>query len=164
MEKQLVSRSDVTTVLVLFLIIAVLGFLAAGFFVRDYSRARASHVWPVVEGIVLSRRPEDGGRVRYVYSYRGRTYEAHRERVFSAQFLKAPSQEFTPGAIMDVYVNPADPEFSVLYPGGATAAFVVFSLLSGLVVFIGVGGIVWTLSDGAAGAGRQFFQIRTFRA
>ena len=142
------SRSDVTFVLVFFFALAIIGIVAGGFFVRDYARARASVGWPVVEGVVLSRLEGDAARVRYVYSFAGRSYQSKRERVFSARFTNTSTRDYAPGEAVDVYVNPANPAFAVLEPGGAGLAFVIFSFLSGLCVFVGVGGVIWTFSDG----------------
>lgn len=142
------SRSAITYVLVLFVTLAIVGVLAGGFFVKDYARARASLSWPSTEGVVLSDLKGDSARVRYVYAFAGRSYQSKRERVFLAQFMKVSSRNYQPGDTVTVYVNPADPSFSVLLPGGAGIAFVVFSVLSGVLIFIGIGGIIWTFSDG----------------
>lgn len=149
MQEILKSRSEVTIVLVFFICLAILGVIAGGFFVQDYARARASAAWPIVDGVVLSNLEGDGARLRYVYLVDGKSYESSRERVFSARFLKSAARDYAPGETIEVYVNPKDHGFSVLQPGGAGAAFIFFSLLSGLCVFFGVGGVVWTLSQGA---------------
>ena len=150
MQEILKNRSEVTVVLVFFFCLAILGVIAGGFFVRDYARARASAAWPIVDGVVLSDIAGDSARLRYVYLIDGRSHVSSRERVFSARFLKSPARDYAPGETVQVYVNPRDHSFSVLQPGGAGAAFIVFSILSGLCVFFGVGGVVWTLSEGAA--------------
>ena len=150
MQESLKNRSEVTVVLVFFFSLAILGVAAAGFFVRDYAYARASAAWPVVEGIVLSDIEGDGARLRYVYVVDGNSYESNRERVFSARFLKSSQPNYQPGDTIEVYVNPENPAFAVLQPGGAGLAFIFFSLLSGLCVFFGVGGVVWALVEGAA--------------
>lgn len=150
MEDPLKKRLDVTVVLILFFTLAIIGVAAAGFFVRDYSMARGSASWPTVNGVVLSRLEGAAARPRYVYSFDGKSYESNRVRVFTARFMKPSAHDLAPGDTVSVYVNPKKPSFSVLQPGGAGAAFVFFSLVSGLCVFLGVGGIVWTLSEGAA--------------
>ena len=150
MHKSLRNRSEVTVVLVFFFALAIIGVAAAGFFVRDYAYARASAAWPVVDGVVLSDLEGDTARLRYVYLVDGKTYESHRERVFSARFLKSAVRDYAPGETIEVYVNPDDHSFAVLQPGGAGVAFIFFSLLSGLCVFFGVGGVVWALLEGAA--------------
>lgn len=142
------SRSDVTFVLLFFAALAIIGIVAGGFFVRDYARARASAEWPVANGVVLSQLDRDNARVRYVYSFAGRSYQSTRERVFSARFTDVSPRDYAPGESVDVYVNPANPSFSVLAPGGAGLSFLFFSVLSGLCIFVGVGGVVWTFSDG----------------
>ncbi len=146
MPDELKSKSDVSIVLILFTAMAVLGVAGGGFFVHDYARARASLNWPAVDGIVLSQLEGEGGQARYVYSFAGRSYESTREKNFMAQFMKTGKADYRPGESVTVYVNPDDHAYSVLYPGGASAAFVLLSLLSGGAVFFGVGGVVWALS------------------
>ncbi len=150
MHDALKNRSDVTVILVFFISLAIAGVIAGGFFVRDYARARASLSWPAVDGVVLSHLSDGPKRLRYAYSIGGRTYESHRERVFSAQFLKSEARHYRPGETVTVFVDPGNHAFSVLQTGGAGAAFVFFSLLSGACIFFGVGGVVWTLSESAA--------------
>lgn len=142
------SRSAITYVLLLFVLLAVSGVVGGGFFVKDYARARASLSWPSTQGVVLSDLKGNSKKVRYVYAFEGRSYQSTRERVFSAQFMKVAERVYTPGDAVTVYVNPADPSFSVLQPGGASIAFVVSCILSGVLIFIGVGGTIWTFSDG----------------
>ncbi len=142
------SRSDVTIIILVFVALALVGIIAGGFVVQDYARARASHNWPAVDGVVLSRLQGDRATVRYAYSFEGRSYESRRVRVFSARFLKSAPRAYVPGESVRVYVDPEHPSFSVLRPGGAGLAFVVFCGLSGLCVFFGIGGVVWTFSDG----------------
>ena len=149
MTAELRTKSDVSIVLIFFSVLAVLGVAAGGFVVQDYARARASASWPAYDAIVLSQLDADNAKVRYVYSVNGRSYESTRERVFTASFLKEPSPDYLPGETIEVYVNPQDHGYAVLYTGGAGLAFILFSVLSGACIFFGVGGIVWTLSHGA---------------
>ncbi len=144
------KRLDVTVVLIVFIALAIGGMAAAGFFVRDYAMARGSASWPEVTGVILSRLDSGAPGLRYAYSYEGRSYESNRRRVFTARFMKPQTRVLAPGDSVTVYVNPKKPDFSVLQPGGAGAAFVFFSILSGLCVFFGVGGVVWALSEAAA--------------
>ncbi len=67
-----------------------------------------------------------------------------------AQFTSAERRDFRPGETLTVYVNPEEPDYAVIYPGGAGAAFVILSLLAGCAVFFGVGGVVWALSRASA--------------
>ncbi len=150
MQDTLKNRTEITVILVFFLSLAIIGVAACGFFVRDYAYARASAAWPVVNGVVLSDLEGDAARLRYAYLIDGKTYESRRERVFSARFLKSAARDYAPGEAIEVYVNPEDHAFAVLQPGGAGAAFIFFSILSGLAVFFGVGGVVWTIVEGAA--------------
>ncbi|MEO1252522.1 MAG: DUF3592 domain-containing protein [Pseudomonadota bacterium] len=147
MQDIIKNRSEVTFVLLFFVGLAIVGVIAGGFFVQDFARARASHAWPVVEGVVLSPRAEKD-ELRYAYSFRGQSYESQRERVFGAQLFVPSGRDYAPGQFVAVHVDPDAPSYSVLTPGGAGFAVVFFSVLSGLCVFIGVGGIVWVFSDG----------------
>ena len=153
MQEILKNRSEVTVVLVFFIVLAILGVIGGGFFVRDYAYARASAAWPVVDGVVLSDIEGDHARLRYVYVVDGKSYESSRERVFSARALQSGVRDYAPGETIQVYVNPKDHAFSVLQTGGAGAAFILFFVLSSLCVFFGVGGVVWTLSEGALDGG-----------
>lgn len=149
MSAELKSKSDISIVLFFFTALAVFGVAGGGFFVHDYARARASVSWPAVEGIVLSQLEEENARVRYVYSIGGRSYESTRERVFLSSFFAGAGREYRPGESVTVYVNPQENSYAVLQPGGAGAAFILCSLLSGLAVFFGVGGVIWALSRSA---------------
>ncbi len=150
MDNTVKDRSDITVILVFFISLAIAGVICGGFFVRDYAHARASVSWPQVDGVVLSHLGDGPKRLRYAYSIGGRTYESHRERFFAARFLKSEARELVPGETLAVYVDPQHHTLSVLKTGGAGAAFVFFSLLSGACLFFGVGGIVWALSERAA--------------
>ncbi len=149
MSAELKSKSDISIVLFFFTALAVFGFAGGGFFVHDYARARASQSWPAAEGIVLSRLQGEPSRVRYVYSVAGRSYESTRERVFLARLLNGPAGQYRPGQSLTVYVNPEEPAYAVIEPGGAGAAFILCSVLSGLAVFFGVGGVFWALTRSA---------------
>jgi len=143
------SRSDLTIILLFFGALAVMGIFAGGFIVRDYAQARASESWPSATGIVLSQLDGATKDVRYVYSVNGRSYESSRKRTLLASFFVADDVDYLPGENVAVYVNPQNPAYSVLFPGGGAAAFVLFSILSGGCVFFGIGGIVWALSKSA---------------
>ncbi len=146
MSAELKSKSDVSIVLLFFTALAVLGVAGGGFVVHDYARSRASLAWPAAEGIVLSRLSTERAKVRYVYSVDGHSYESTRERSFMGRFGTAQDSDFRPGESVTVFFNPDDHAYAVLAPGGSGGAFVVLSLLSGLSIFFGLGGLVWTLS------------------
>ncbi|WP_425408342.1 DUF3592 domain-containing protein [Hyphococcus sp.] len=151
MSEELKSKSDISIVLFFFTALAVFGIAGGGFVVHDYARARASISWPAVEGVVLSQLEPQQSGLRYVYSIDGRSHESTRERVLLARFFHMSTPDYRPGESVTVYVNPANHSYAVLQPGGAGAAFVFFSVLSGVAVFFGLGGVVWTLSRGGDG-------------
>ncbi len=142
------SRSEVTFVLLFFAALAIIGILAGSFFVRDFARARASAAWPTADGVVLSQRAESSTQLRYAYSFDGRSYQSNRDRVFIARILKPALQDYVPGQTVAVFVDPKDPSYSVLQPGGAGLAFVFLTVMSGVCIFFGVGGVIWTFSEG----------------
>ena len=146
MPPELKTKSDISIVLFVFTAMAVLGVACGGFVVRDYARSRASVTWPAADAIVLSQLEGEGAQLRYVYSFDGRSHEATRTRTFLGWFMMTEQAQHRPGESIVVYVDPEDQAFSVLYPGGSSAAFVILSLLSGAAVFFGVGGVVWALS------------------
>lgn len=151
MAQLLRSKSDVTIALLFFASVAIGGFFTSNFIVRDFGKARASVAWPTVEGVVLSRRGP-GGAARYVYSYDGDTYEATRRRAFTGRFRRSKPAFLAPAERVVVYVDPRDPSFALLEPGGAAGAFLAFSALGGAAMFLGVGGVVWTFARGVAPA------------
>lgn len=149
------TQTDISLVLVMFIVMALIGVVAGGFVVRDYSRARASAAWPIYEGIVLSHRQNETG-LRYVYSVGGRTYEGDRARFFSGILEDKQSIDAGPGETVDVFVNPEDPEGAVLQPGGSGGFFLVLSAFCGALIFFGIGGVVRTLALSGNGAEAVF--------
>ena len=146
MAPELKKKSDISIVLIVFTALAVIGVACGGFIVRDYARSRASLAWPVVDGIVLSHLDGEASHLRYVYSFDGRSYESTRTRNFMGWFMNMSTPEYRPGESVVIYVDPDRHDYSVLFPGGSSAAFILLSLLSGASVFFGVGGVVWALS------------------
>ncbi|WP_375203992.1 DUF3592 domain-containing protein [Hyphococcus sp.] len=146
MAPELKKKSDISIVLIVFTAMAVIGVACGGFVVHDYARSRASLAWPAADGIVLSRLEGERAPLRYVYSFDGRSYEATRTRTFLGWFMTTDKVDYRPGESVIVYVDPEDHGYAVIYPGGASFAFVILSLLSGAAVFFGVGGVVWALS------------------
>ena len=146
MEDSLKSRSDISVVLIFFIALTILGVIGAGYAVNDYARARASATWPVYDGVVLSRRGP-GAALRYAYSVDGRTYETGRVRFFSGLLSReTAATQAGAGETVKVYVDPDNHAFAVLAPGGGGAVFVAASLITGACVFLGVGGVVRTLT------------------
>ncbi|WP_411818725.1 DUF3592 domain-containing protein [Hyphococcus sp. DH-69] len=147
MPTEIKRKSDVSIVLFLFIALAVIGLIGGAYFVHDFARARASMSWPTVEGIVLSKLDDERADIRYVYSYDGMSYESTRERWLLTKMPKGGAVDYNPGESVTVYVHPQEHSYAVLYPGGAGLLFVVCSVLSGLSIFFGIGGILWTLTN-----------------
>lgn len=145
------SRSEVTFVLLFFTALAIAGILAGSFFVRDFARARSSAAWPTADAVVLSQLNETRNDVRYAYSFEGRSYQSTRDRVFIARIMKPATLAYAPGDAVTAYIDPKNPSFSVLQPGGAGLAFVFLTVMSGVCIFFGVGGVIWTFSEGVDG-------------
>ena len=152
MEDTLKNRSDVSVVLLFFIVLTIVGILGAAYIVKDYSRARASVGWPIYQGVVLS--PRDGREsFRYAYSVDGRTYDGTRRRFVTAVTLPRETINDAPGQLINVYVYPNDHAVSVLQPGGAGGFFAAGTLFFGAAVFFGIGGIVRTLTLAAPKTG-----------
>ena len=146
MDPGLRQRARISVVLVFFTALAILGVVGVGFVVTDYSRARGSVSWAVVDGVVLGHRRGGGDHLRYVYSVNGKPYESTRIRFFTGGL--ADRQEvstYKPGVRVNVYVSPRFPGTSVLQPGGSPFVFLSVFLFCGVCVFLGVGGVVRTL-------------------
>ena len=137
-------RLELSLAVALFAALALFGAAAAGTIVHDFSRARASLSWPVVDAVVLSET-ESGARLRYAYSFGGRSYESRRVRFLTASLLRNPIAPQAPGDTVGAYVDPDAPHVSVLAPGGSGFFFAGVFAISGLCVFVGVGGVIRTL-------------------
>jgi hypothetical protein len=104
----------------------VAGFvLVGGVLLR--CRAQSQRRWLRVEGRILSSTLSLGrswnSRVSYEYAHGGRKFRS--ERIRSLEIVlgwRAPAandvERYPPGRTVTVYVDPRDPHFSVLEPGG----------------------------------------------
>ncbi|MEQ8178835.1 MAG: DUF3592 domain-containing protein [Amphiplicatus sp.] len=146
MPQEAKLRLELGLAVALFSVLTVLGVAIGGFGVHDFARARASLVWPVAEGVVLSQADNAPG-LRYAYSFNGRTYESTRIRFFTARFSASPIAEQTPGDVVGVSVNPAEPDVSALAPGGSGLVFAFIVLVAGVFVFVGLGGLIRTVAE-----------------
>jgi len=154
MNQDLLGKSQISVVLVFFTTLAIIGLVCAGFIVTDYSRARSSASWRMVEGVILSERGGEQGGVRYIYSVDGRSYESTRRWFFTTRISARRNQpDYRAGGAVDVYVSPHAPSFSVLTPGGSSIVFVIVSLISGACIFTGAGGVIRTLETAVAAGG-----------
>jgi hypothetical protein len=140
------SLVDAGVAFAMFLLLAAAGLGLFGVAVRDFARARASLAWPPVEGVVLSRSADDSADIRYVYVAAGATHESRRVRFLTGLVFPAPTDDLRPGASVTVFVDPDDASFAVLRPGGSGPLFAVAVLVASLLTFIGVGGVIRTLS------------------
>lgn len=141
------QKAELTVVLSFFTLLALSGLVLIGVIVNDFACARASHHWPSVDGVVLSE--SGGGAVRYAYIHKGESYEAERVAFFTGGFSKDLSRTYRPGQSVRVYVDPEKPSAAVIAPGGSSLVFLASALLCGLLVFIGAGGLIRTLMNGA---------------
>lgn len=162
MPEEAKLRLEMGLAIALFSALTVLGIVIGGLGVHDFARARASLVWPVSEGVVLSEKAGEPG-LRYAYSFNGRNYESRRVRFFTAAFGKAPpiaAQE--PGDRVGVSVDPSDPAVAVLAPGGSGVVFAIVAAVAGVLVFVGLGGLIRTIAEAAsleqAGSGDAVYQ------
>lgn len=146
MTETVKGRSAVTFILVFFVVLTIVGLVCGAYVVRDYAKGRASLAWPATDAVVLNEVRGEG--FHYAYSFAGKTYQSSRKSVFTAQLKHRTDTVFQPGETVTVFVNPQNPSYAVLYPGGSGAVFFVLCIICGLCVFVGLGGVVWTFSDG----------------
>jgi hypothetical protein len=139
-----------------FALMAALGAFIGAVAVKDFARARASLAWPPVVGVVLSKSAADIADVRYAYVAGGRGHEATRVRFLTGLVFAAPTRDLRPGEEVTVFVDPGDPAFSVLRPGGSGLVFAGAAFGAAAFVFFGVAGIIRTLMNlRKAGAGER---------
>lgn len=139
------SKVEFGVALAVFALLAAAGIGLGSAVVEDFARARASRDWSPVEGVVLSKDAERAARIRYAYVAGGRGHESRRVRFFSGLLYPAPTEALRPGESVRVYVDPDDPEVSVLQPGGSGAVFALAALGASVLVFMGFGGLIRTL-------------------
>ncbi len=125
---------------ILFGIVAAAGVLVVFAAVEDYSRARASRVWPTVEGVILSHAKEkDVVRYAWFDGEEGHTGERIR---FWTRALYPSGVKYEPGKAVKVRYSPDDGSLAVLEPGGSAVIFSVALGFGAFLVFIGLAGIV----------------------
>lgn len=144
MDEKPDSGADLGVALGVFAVMAALGVLIVAVAVKDFARARASLSWPPVVGVVLSKSDNDVADIRYAYVAGGRGLESTRVRFLTGLAFKAPTRDLRPGEEVTVFVDPKEPSFSVLRPGGSGLVFAAAALFSSVLVFIGLGGVVRT--------------------
>ncbi len=130
----------------LFAAILAAGVLLAQYSVRDFAKARASVLWPSVEGVVLK---QNRWGVTYAYSWSGRTRQSHKERFLTGfslgEYFKKPSSDAN--RFVKVYVSPTNPNEAVLHRGGGRVMFVLVTLFGAGLAFIGGGGVAQCLAS-----------------
>jgi hypothetical protein len=145
MSENPTSGGERTVALAMFAAIAGLGVFLLVFAVKDFARARASFDWVPIEGVVLSKDEANSARIRYAYVAGGHGHEATRVRFLSGLANEAKTSHLRPGEGVAVYVDPNNPEISVLRPGGSGLLFLGAATAAGALVFIGLGGIIRSL-------------------
>jgi hypothetical protein len=110
--------------------------------------ARKQRDWHQVEGVVLSSSVHWGGGtavpdIHYEYTYEGRKFRADRFRSFELHMsFGSPSRDivarYPVGKSVRVYVNPKDPYFSVLVPGGDPKGYVFIGVVAAVICLIGL--------------------------
>lgn len=123
--------------LVLFGFLIFVGLVAAYAAVSDYSQARASRDWPVVDGTILSS--DDG--VRYAWFAEGRPHTGARVRYWTSAFSPSGAA-YLPGAKVKVFVSPENGAVAVLEPGGSPYLFALVLAFGSFLVFIGLAGVI----------------------
>lgn len=123
--------------IVLFGVLIFVGLVAVYAAVSDYSQARASRDWPVVDGAVLSSH--DG--VRYAWFADGRSHTGKRVRYWTSAFSPSGAS-YAPGEKVKVFVSPENGAVGVLEPGGSPYLFALVLGFGGFLVFIGLAGVI----------------------
>lgn len=142
MPDDVLTKAELTVVLVFFFLLTAAGASLGAYAVQDFADARASVSWPRTEGVVLSAR---GGAFRYAYVADGKSRESRRARFATANRFAGAFERPAPGQSVTVRYNPARPDDAVLQPGGSGGVFALMVGLSGVLLFIGLGGLIRTL-------------------
>lgn len=148
MPEEAKLRLEMGLAIALFSALTVIGVTVGGLVVDDFARARASLGWPAVEAVVLSDAADRPG-LRYVYSYDGRSYESRRKSFFTGRFSARRIAGQAPGDIVAASVNPADPRMATLTAGGSVPVFAAIVAGAGVLMFVGLGGLVRTVTEAA---------------
>jgi hypothetical protein len=107
--------------------------------------ARREFAWVQVPGTIIDSRVEQGetisARLQYHYEYEGSLFQGSRicsllVEVIWPQRAEAWVARYPPGAAVTVYVNPADPRFAVLEPGGDPRFFTTAFATAGAFLFV----------------------------
>ena len=159
MPEEAVRKAELTVVLMFFALLALTGIVFGGFVVQDFACARASHGWPTADGVILSAPESGAGKVRYAYVFAGENHEGRRITYITGRFSRDEAKQYSPGEAVTVHVDPDKPSASVLEPGGASGIFLFGAFLSGLLIFVGAGGMIRTLMNGA---GEEFPGVGMF--
>jgi hypothetical protein len=95
------------------------------FWFVEQERGRQAESWPTVDGVFVRAGVEGATDSRrhasYTYTVDGRTYEGFREG-----FAYKEGTPIDVGARIQVYVDPADPTMSVLFPGESDARWPLY--------------------------------------
>lgn len=127
-----------------FLLVLVAGVALCAFVAHDFTRARESLSWPTAEGVHF----ETARGVRYAYSWRGKNYVSSRARFFTGHAIGHGvfGEPQCPACITEVRLSPENPNVSVLIPGAFRSTFAFFVAFSGVLIFVGGGGVARTFA------------------
>jgi hypothetical protein len=116
--------------------------------VRAKSNAKKQNGWDRVSGKIISSEVRLSAGyfdpvIKYEYTYVGRTYRSERVRSLEISVNwslpgKGTVARFPADSEVTVYVNPQDPTYSVLEPGGDAKFLPLMVLISAALLFIGV--------------------------
>ncbi len=144
-------------------IFLVVGVLLGGFLLWQLIKGMKAKNWPTAQGKVVSSRvttnisrDSDGDRsttygaeINYRYEVDGYEYSGDRRSFadYSSSNRRRAEKiiaRFAPGAEVDVYYRPDDPEKSVLEPG-INLVSVLFLLLPAIFLVVGLSGLLGAL-------------------
>ena len=148
---------------IVFEIFLIVGVVLGGFLLWQLIKGMKAKNWPTAQGRVVDSRvstsysyDDDGDRsttygaeISYRYDIDGSEYSGHRRTFsdFSSSNRRRAEKivaQYMPGTDVPVYYRPDDPEESVLEPG-INVVSVLFLLLPGIFVVIGVSGLLGVL-------------------
>lgn len=134
-------------------VLAALGMIVSLAAVEDFTYARTSYKWPVVDGVVLS---SDNGKLRYAYFYEGASYEGNKNSFIFGVPMRQNQNGFVAGQRVKVSVLPSDPKIAILVTGGSVSLFAGAIAFSIFFVFVGLAGAVRAMSLLDLEAGIEF--------
>jgi len=128
----------------IFLMMTVMGLSLLVMGVKDFRHGKESHVWPKVEAIILFDGHENLWNLtgtHYAYYFEGKNRRAKRVSFIGSNrlFRMEKSKFFKAGQMVDIYVNPHDPEMTVMEAHANIIGLLFFILTGTMISFFSLG-------------------------